>query len=85
MNPPRREALKRALNDYPDAKFFLWMEPEKTDLITHENFDRMLTPMRNGSAQLVVPTPKPKDTRPEYMRMIENRANRRINTLIKTG
>lgn len=33
MGKVRREALKSALKLYPDTKYFLWLEPEKPDII----------------------------------------------------
>ena len=79
----RRYAWKIATQYFPEAQYFLWLEPEKADLMTKASIDAILDPMRNWEADIVVPSRKSKVTLPPQQKSAENRANRRANYTIE--
>lgn len=78
----RRFTGKKAMEQFPDVKHFLWLEPEKAELMKMENIDAILSPLRDGSADMVVPSRKSKDTLPPQQRDAENRANKRASDIM---
>ncbi len=79
MGEGRREALKIAAEAIKSSgeHFFLWLEPEKDDLISAENLTKLLTPLRNHQTDIVVPARTNKSTMPRFQAWIESRANER--------
>lgn len=84
MAGERRFTGSVAMKKYSDASYFLWLEPEKADLISEKSIDAILDPMRNWEADIVVPSRKSKDTLPPQQRAAENRANRRAIDIVET-
>lgn len=76
MGEGRRAALKTALGK-KEASFFLWLEPEKDDLVNEKELSKMIAGLREGSADIIVPRRESRDTMPEFQAWIENRANER--------
>jgi hypothetical protein len=83
MGGERRYTGQKAMEFFPSAKYFLWLEPEKTGLMSEGNIDAILAPMRSGDADMVVPSRKSKDTLPPQQRGAENRANKRAMDIVK--
>lgn len=83
MAGERRFTWKKAMEAFPDATNFLWLEPEKAELMKMENIDAILQPLRDGFADMVVPSRKSKETLPPQQRAAENRANRRASHILK--
>lgn len=86
MGASRREALRIAIEECPDANsdhYFMWVEPEKDGLITVENLEKMLAPLRDDSTDIVVPARENMDTLPQFQAQIEQRANKRVKELIQ--
>lgn len=81
MGQSRREALRIAMENFPRADFFLWLEPEKDSLVSQESLNAMLADLRTGQADIVVPKRKSKATLPALQSWIETRANRRAGNL----
>ena len=85
MAGERRFTGRVSMEKYPEASYFLWLEPEKAELMKMENIDAILDPMRLWTADMVVPSRKSKDTLPPQQRAAENRANRRASDIINIG
>ena len=83
LAPRRKNGMGYILEKLPEAKYILWTEMEKADMMTKENLTTILSPLRNGSAEQVIPSPKPNDNKPAYMRAIEMRAIRRAMDIVK--
>ncbi len=79
----RRYAWKIATEYFPEANYFLWLEPEKTDLMSEASIDAILEPMRTWRVDMIVPSRKSKNTLPPQQRSAENRANRRAMDILK--
>lgn len=47
MAGERRFTGKMTMDKYKDASYFLWLEPEKADLMKTESIDAILDPMRS--------------------------------------
>ncbi len=73
------------MEQFPDVSNFLWLEPEKVELMRMENIDAILSPLRDGIADIVVPSRKSKNTLPPQQKAAENRANRRAVDIIRTA
>lgn len=82
MGWERRFTGKKAMEIFPDARYFLWLEPEKSDLMKSETIDDLLFPMRSWKVDMVVPSRKSKETLPSQQRAVENRANLRAMDII---
>ena len=82
MGDSRRFALKKAMDEYPDSSYFLWMEPEKADLIKEENLVKMLKNLRSHEADIVVPRRKSTESMPHFQAWIETRANKRASGVL---
>lgn len=72
----RRRALEVARNKC-DTPYFLWTEPEKTNLITEESINKMIGLLRDGQADIVVPKRRSKDSLPKLQAWTESRAAKR--------
>ena len=76
MGDSRRQALSKAM-EISAATFFLWVEPEKDNLINEEDLEAMISGLRDDSADVVVPKRRSKETMPKFQAWIEDRANQR--------
>ena len=85
MAGERRFTGQKALEKFWDVSNFLWLEPEKAELMKMESIDAILLPLRDGSADMVVPSRKSKITLPPQQRHAENRANKRAMDIIGHG
>lgn len=85
MAGERRFTGKIALEKYPNASYFLWLEPEKVNLMVERNLDAILGPLRSWTADIVVPSRINKDTLPPQQKAAENRANRRAVNIVQTS
>jgi bacterioferritin (cytochrome b1) len=83
MGESRREALKKALEMAGPQDNFLWVEPEKADLITEESLNAMIEGLRAGKTDIVVPRRKSMESMPKFQAWIERRANQRAGELMK--
>ncbi len=83
MAGERRFTGKKAMEVFPDATNFLWLEPEKAELMKMENIDAILQLLRDGIADIIVPSRKSKSTLPPQQKAAENRANRRSSHIMK--
>lgn len=81
--PRRKDGMSYILKNLPDKKIIFWTEPEKADILLPKNLSRIIRPLRDGVAEQTIPTAKPNDNRPEYMRAIEMRAMRRAMDIVK--
>lgn len=68
----RREALKDGILDQ-NIKYFLWIEPEKYDLIKESSLNDMINELRLWETNIVVPYRKDIDQMPEFFAWIEKR------------
>lgn len=81
MGESRRKSLQEALNMVPNEvkkPIFLWIEPEKSGLITRENLSEMIKKLRKNEADIVVPARKNKNSLPEFQGRIESEANKKV-------
>lgn len=88
MGESRRKALEIAMNKIPEGinASFLWVEPEKEDLIKEESLKAMIEFLRGGKADIVVPSRLSKESYPKFQKWIEERANKRAKQLLdKSG
>ena len=85
MGGERRFTAQKAMEKYPEAQYFLWLEPEKIDLMKWESIDAILDPLKKWSADIVVPSRKSKATLPPQQRKAENRANVRALDIINNS
>jgi hypothetical protein len=83
MGGERRYAGKKAMEFFPQAKYFLWLEPEKAELMSEGNIDAIIAPMKSSGVDMVVPSRKSKDTLPPQQKAAENRANRRASDIVE--
>lgn len=87
MGDGRREALREALTF--GTPNMMWIEPEKDALVTAENIERILVPLRKGEADIVVPkrTREGFHSLPKLQSWMEKRANKRASQLVheRTG
>lgn len=83
MGESRRKALDVASNLMSKERnpSFLWVEPEKEDLIKEESLGAMIKSLREGSADVVVPSRISKESYPKFQKWIEERANKRAGDL----
>lgn len=79
----RRQGSEDILRD-SDVQFVYWTEAEKPDLLTSENLARVGKAIQAGNA-VIIPTAKPNDDRPDYMKAIEMRAIRRAFNIIENS
>ncbi len=85
MGSSRRFALEQAMaqaEDDPDH-VFMWLEPEKVDLVDPETLTKLAQPIRDGLADIVVPSRTDFSTLPKQQAWIEQRANRRANNMMR--
>lgn len=75
MGESRRKALEVAMA-HQSCPYFLWVEPEKDNLITTESLHAMIDGLRKGEVDIVVPRRKSKESMPKFQAWIEDRANR---------
>ena len=68
---------------FPNVSYFLWLEPEKAELIKEKSIDAILSPLRDGTADIVVPSRISKETLPAQQRAVENRANKRAVGIVR--
>lgn len=85
MGSSTRLALEQAISDAKDDPdhIFMWLEPEKVELVDHDKLAQLVQPIRDGQADIVVPSRKNLDTLPKQQAWIEMRANRRANNLMR--
>lgn len=79
MGESRRKALEIAMTQFPESNYYLWMEPEKDDLIKETSIKSMLAPLQEGQTDIVVPKRESLDSYPKFQRKIEQRANKRVS------
>ncbi len=88
MGQDRRDALKKAIDMSAEENLehpcFLWIEPEKDNLVSEENMAAMYAEIRSGS-NIVVPARKENawNTLPKNQRWFEKRANQRSLEILK--
>lgn len=85
MGSSRRFALEEALADSEDDPdhIFMWIEPEKVDLVDPDTLTELVQPIREGVADIVVPSRKDLSTLPKQQAWFEVRANQRAGDLMK--
>ncbi len=71
MGESRREGLQKGIGQF-DAPYYLWVEPEKYDLIKEESLVAMIQGLRDGRADIVVPKRKDLSTMSEFQKKIGN-------------
>ncbi len=81
MGESRRHALHAAREKYK-TPFYLWVEPEKSNLLTPETLHAMISGLRSGAADIIVPSRKSHETMPKFQAWIEKRANFRAHQLM---
>ena len=82
MGESRREALKKAIALSGPEDNYLWVEPEKSNLITKESLDAMIGGLRAGQTDIVVPRRRSMESMPKFQAWIERRANQRAGDLM---
>ncbi len=80
MGASRRAGIARAIERY-NTPYYLWSEPEKVDLLRPDTLHNMLTPLREGKTDLVVPIREDTETMDRFQAWIEHRANRRASRI----
>jgi len=85
MGSSRRFALEQALDDAKNdpEHIFMWLEPEKIELADPTILTMLTQPIREGTADIVVPSRKNLDTLPKQQAWIETRANERASNIMK--
>lgn len=83
MGSGRRLALEEAMK-LPDARVFLWVEPEKDELINKETLGDMVEHIKGAHADIVVPARRENAGQPRFQKWIESRANARARQLIQS-
>ncbi len=75
---------KRDVSDKEGAEFCLWIEPEKADLVTQENLEKILLTFTEQNAEIVVPARMQEgwETLPQKQAWIEKRANREAAKIV---
>lgn len=83
MGESIREGLRRAMGKHQTA-FYLWTEPEKTNLVTEGCLGPVIAPLRMGEADIVVPKRKEEGMQglPKIQRWFEERANGRATRIM---
>jgi len=76
MGEGRRAALGAAM-EKKEASFFLWIEPEKDDLINEKELEKMIADLRENKTDIVIPRRESKETMPKFQAWVESRANKR--------
>lgn len=82
MGDARRYAAREAVAYFPDAKYFMYMAPEKVWIINPNTIERIINPMREGNSTVIVAGRNSKISMPEQQRMVENRTNKRAMQII---
>lgn len=77
----RRMALEIAREKY-NTDFYLWMEPEKDNLITKENIDPLMQEARTEKHEIIIPKRKNKASYPDFQAREETRANKELSSLM---
>jgi hypothetical protein len=54
MGESRRYSAEKALVSYPEAKYFLYMAPEKIGMITPQNLSKLMLPLKNEQSTVSV-------------------------------
>lgn len=85
MAGERRFSGKKAMELFPNVSYFLWLEPEKAELIKEKSINAILSPLRDETADIVVPSRISKETLPAQQRAVENRANKRAVGIVRDG
>lgn len=80
LGASRREALRLAL-EQSQVEFLMWAEPEKGNVITENNIEAILAPLRSHAADIVIPKRISKESYPHFQAWIEQRGNKRMNSL----
>lgn len=80
MGESRRESLRMAIKS--GVAYYLWVEPEKYDLIRSESLKIMLDGLRKDKTDIVVPRRVNKESMPKLQAWIETRANKRAKELL---
>ena len=78
MGESRRVAFKRAFN-IPQVSYVLWTEPEKDDMVREDNIQKMISSVRQGEADIVVPKRQSMSSMPKFQAWIESRANQKAS------
>lgn len=75
---------KRDVSDKKGAEFCLWLEPEKADLVTQENLEKILLTFSEQNAEIVVPARMQEgwETLPQKQAWIEKRANKEAAKIV---
>ncbi len=76
MGESRRFGLNKAMENV-EAQYFLWVEPEKYDLINSDDLELLLTDLEEDQTDIVVPKRASMETLPKFQSWIESRANKR--------
>lgn len=75
----RRNALQKAIEENPNTPYYMWVEPEKDDLISEETLRSLVLKAKENEFDIVVPKRSNESTwRPKFQEWIENRANKRV-------
>lgn len=84
MGESRRKALDVAMSLMPaeENASFLYVDPEKEDLIKEESLEAMIKSLREGRADIVVPARKTMESYPKFQEWIEKRANKKAKKLM---
>jgi hypothetical protein len=56
MADERKQALEYGLESYPDSDHFLWIEPEKANLVTQQSLSTIAKTAQETAADFVIPT-----------------------------
>ncbi len=82
MSASRRFAAKKSTEIHRDAKYFMYMVPEKADMIDHDKINWIIRQMRNSNALAAVIGRKNFDSLPDFQRRSEIRGNYRLNQIL---
>lgn len=77
----RRMALSVAKEKY-NTEFYLWMEPEKDNLINKENINPLMQEAKKGEYSIIIPKRKDKKSLPDFQAREETRANKELSSLM---
>lgn len=55
MADERKQSLEQGLSLYPDSNYFLWIEPEKSNLVTEASLAQMIKTAQETGADFVIP------------------------------
>lgn len=73
----RREALKKGILD-KNIEYFLWIEPEKYDLIKKDSLNNMVNELRSWKFNIIIPNRNNINQMPDFFVQIEKKWNKKI-------